>query len=491
MRPMRGKFAAIPSRETEDPTLTITVVTSERRGMSLLAAAITLAATLAQAQPAAQGPPTLNPTQEIAKETPEGPALVAGPTEIRIGGYLGVTGIYRSTAGGGGIGSNFATIPYSDTADGNLSEFRLSAQASRLSIRVNAAPAPDRATLAGYFEMDFNGSVPGTIAVTSNSVGFRLRNAFGEGDFHGRFFVAAGQAYTLMTPAKDHLSIWPSDYELTQAVDTNYVAGMLWGRVPQLRFTYRPSTSFNWAFSIENPEQQIGGVVTLPSCCVGDLSNQYNTGSNGLDVANAMPDIVSRAAFNRGKFLHVDAGGVLRVFRHALKPYDDTVKQAGGGIGVNARMAPATTTILLGQFAYGPGLGRYIGGLVPDVSISADGQIHPIRASSWVAGVERRLTTQASAAIYDSGVHADKSYSVDTNGADIGFGYPGAPNSANKSIHQVTGVFAWQAWRIEGRGSMQWTTQLSWLRRTPWSPGAGPSSADEIMVFSQLRYNLP
>jgi hypothetical protein len=463
------------------------------RVVGVLAASAALTGVLAEAQtPASQGASGMNPTQEIAKETPEGPALVAGPTEIRIGGYLGVTGVYRSTAGGGGIGSNFATIPYGDTADGNLSEFRLSAQASRLSIRVNAAPAPDQAALAGYFEMDFNGSVPGNAAVTSNSVGFRLRNAFGEGHFHGRFLVAAGQAFTLMTPVKGQLSVWPSDYELTQAVDTNYVAGKVWGRVPQVRFTYRPSTSFNWALSIENPEQQIGsGIVTLPSCCASDLAAQYNTGSNGLDVANAMPDILSRVGFNKGKLLHVDAGGVLREFRHSLQPYDATQRHAGGGVSVNARLMPSSTTVVLGEFAYGPGLGRYIGGLAPDVSISADGQIHPIRTGSWVAGVEQQLTAHASAAIYDSGVHSDKSYSVDAGGADIGFGYPGAPNSANKSIHEITGVFAWQAWRIEGRGSMQWTTQLSWVSRTPWSAGSGPSSADTLMVLSQLRYNLP
>jgi hypothetical protein len=93
--------------------------------------------------------------------------------------------------------------------------------------------------------MDFAGSTPGNVAVTSTSVGFRLRNAFGEGQFHNRFLVAAGQGYTLMTASKDQLSIWPSDFDLTQAVDMNYVAGIVWGRTPQVRFTYRPSRGFN------------------------------------------------------------------------------------------------------------------------------------------------------------------------------------------------------------------------------------------------------
>ena len=41
---------------------------------------------------------------------------------------------------------------------------------------------------------------------------------------------------------------------------------MVWERVPQVRFTWRAdSDSFNWAVSVENPEQQIGnGMVTLP-----------------------------------------------------------------------------------------------------------------------------------------------------------------------------------------------------------------------------------
>jgi len=143
-----------------------------------------------------------------------------------------------------------------------------------------------------------------------------------------------------MTPPKNQLSIWPADYELTTAVDLNYVADMVWDRAPQLRFTYRPSPAFNWAVSAENPEQQIGTGVRLPASCTSDLQAQYNVGTNGLSVPNLMPDIVSRVAFN-GAGLHLDAGGVFRVFRHTLKPYDDSFKQAGGGISLNSRLMPS------------------------------------------------------------------------------------------------------------------------------------------------------
>ena len=79
-----------------------------------------------QAQQVPAPPRPANPTQEIAGEKPEGPALEVGPARLRIGGYLGVTGIYRSTNIGGGIGTGFASIPYTDTVQGNVSETRLS-----------------------------------------------------------------------------------------------------------------------------------------------------------------------------------------------------------------------------------------------------------------------------------------------------------------------------------------------------------------------------
>ena len=436
-----------------------------------------------------------NPTQEIAGEQPEGPALAAGPARIRLGGYLGVTGIYRSTNSGGGPGTNFATIPYEDLVQGNVSETRLSAQSSRISLRVDADfPEPETRfrRLSGYFEMDFSGTTPGTVAVTSTSVGFRLRQAFAEVQYGEHFFLAAGQAFTLMTAQKDQLSIWPSDLELSQAIDTNYLAGMIWGRTPQVRLTWRPSSRVNWAVSLENPEQQLGrGLVVLPACCANDIDAQYNTGSDELRVPNLMTDIVTRVAFNPIKPLHVDVGGVVRVFRHTVAPYDDDFKDVGGGASINARYNVTASTRLLMQTGFGSGLGRYIGGLVPDAAFRRDGSIRTVGTTSWVGGVEQKVSPRLSLAGYYSGLDTDATFDLDTDGSYIGFGFPGSSNSNNRKIQEITGTASYQFVRSPDRGSGQLSLQASWLKRDPAWQGNGLPSAKAFLFFAQVRYNLP
>ncbi len=330
------------------------------------------------------------------------------------------------------------------------------------------------------------------MAVTSTSVGLRLRHGFGEAQYGQTFFVAAGQAFTLMTAAKDQLSMWPSDVELSQAVDTNYLAGMIWSRTPQVRLTWRPSTRFNWAVSVENPEQQLGkGLVTLPDCCASDIDAQYNTGADELKAPNLMPDFVTRVAFNPIKSLHVDVGGVMRTFRHTVAPYDDDFKAVGGGASINAGLNVTASTRLLMQTAYGSGLGRYIGGLVPDVAFRRDGSISEIGTTSWVGGVEQKMTPRLSVSGYYSGVNTDDNFDVDTDGGYIGFGYPGASNASNRSVQEITGTSSYQFLKSTDRGSGQFNLQASWLKREPSSQGNGLASASAFMFFAQVRYNLP
>ena len=454
------------------------------------------------ASAAAQTPPApppeqkpLNPTQEVAREQAEGPSLAAGPAKIRIGGYVGLNGVYRSTNSGGGLGTAFASIPYGDTARGHVSETRLSAQASRLSVRVDAdfPEGPRFRRLSGYFEMDFAGSAPGNIAVTTSGAGFRLRLAFAEVQYGDTFFLAAGQAFSLMTAPKDQLSIWPADVELTQAVDLNYVAGMVWNRSPQLRFTWRPSRQFNWAVSVENPEQQLGsGVITLPQCCAADIDAQYNTGADELRAPNLMPDFSTRVTYSPRNAIHIDAGAVLRVLRHTVAPYDEDFKATGGGGSVNIRVNATRSTRIFGQVSVGSGMGRYIGGLVPDAAFRSDGSISLIDTTSWVGAVEQTLTPRVSVAGYYSGVEADRNYLADRDGRFIGFGFPGSSISNNRSIREFTLTAAYQIVRTSNRGSAQFNTQASWLTREPLSiPATGLPSAESFMFLAQVRYNLP
>jgi hypothetical protein len=279
--------------------------------------------------------------------------------------------------------------------------------------------------------------------------------------------------------------------ELTQAIDTNYLAGMTWGRYPQLRVTWRPSKTFNWAVSVENPEQIIGaGLVALPSCCAGDINAQFNTGSSATNVPNPLPDFVSRIAVNGGR-IHVDAGGVLRTFRNSVAPYSDSFRTVGGGGSVNASIRPTTTTRIVLQAAAGSGLGRYVGGLAPDVVFHSDGSIDPLRTTSWVSGVEQRINPRTSVGGYYSGIVAEAAYEHDTGGGYIGFGFPGATDADNRRIDEVTGTLSTLTVSSPNRGSAQVGLQLSWLRREPWSQGSGPSSASAFLFFAQLRYNLP
>lgn len=102
-----------------------------------------------------------------------------------------------------------------------------------------------------------------------------------------------------MTPLRKDILPWPGDVSLTQVIDTNYVAGLVWGRYPQIRFMYRASKQLSLGFSLENPEQQVGSNVTFPSALSSILTTQYNTGSNELKVPNATPDFVFKGSQDR------------------------------------------------------------------------------------------------------------------------------------------------------------------------------------------------
>jgi hypothetical protein len=432
---------------------------------------------------------------EIADVTPDTPALNLGPAKIRLIGYTAFTGLYRTTNSGGNVGTSFASLPFDNTLPGNTSEFRLSAQSTRLALRADADLKSSKA--AGYFEMDFGGAVPGNVAVTSSSYGFRIRHAWFDYS-KGKWELTGGQLFSLMTPVKKDILPWPGDVSITQVIDQNYVAGLVWGRYPQLRVVYRYSDAASFGFSVENPEQQVGSGVVFPTLLAPTLETQYNVGTNGLGVPNAAPDFVIKGSFDGklgGHAAHLDLGGVMRVFRN-YTPYQGNGVSShnyafGDGGNVNATFEVATGYRLVVNAFAGSGAGRYIGGLVPDVIVRANGNISPIKAYSWVSGFEIAPNKLTGLYVYYSGVYGQKNVALDTNGNFIGWGYPGASNVADRYIQEFTPGFSRTFWRHENLGSVQLGIQYAYLFLHPWVEGTGPSAAHSSMVLGQVRYNIP
>lgn len=433
---------------------------------------------------------------EIADVTPTTPALDLGPAKIRLIGYAALSNIYRSTNSGGNVATSFGSLPFDNTVAGNTSEFRFSAQNTRLALRTDADLKSSK--LAAYFEVDFLGQVPGNVAAAAPSnYGLRLRHAWFDVQ-KGKWEITGGQLFSLITPLKNTISPWPGDVSITQVVDQTFVAGLVWGRSPQIRVVYHYSDAMSLGLSAENPEQQVGSSVLFPGALSSTLVTQYNVGSNGLAVPNAIPDFLVKASFDgklAGHTAHVDVGGVMREFRN-YAPFEGNSVSGhnyafGGGGNINASFDIATGYRLVVDAFASSGAGRYIGGLVPDAIVRANGDISPIKSYSWVSGLEIAPNSRTGLYLYYSGLYGQKNVSVDADGSFIGWGYPGASNAADRTIQEISPGFSHTFWKQENLGSVQLGVQYAYVVSHPWVTGTGPSNAHTHMVLGQIRYNLP
>ena len=431
---------------------------------------------------------------EIADVTPTTPALQLGPAKIRLIGYPALTTVWRSTNNGGNVATNFNNIPFNNTVPGTTSEFRLSAQSTRLAIRVDADLKSSYT--AGYFEMDFVGAPVGGNLVTQSGYPFRIRQAWF--DFkRDKWEITGGQLWSLMTPNKEDILPWPGDVAVTQVIDLNFVPGLVFSRYPQFRLVYHRSQKAAFGFSLENPEQQVSNSVVFPSALSSTLGTQYNTGTSGLNVPNMTPDFVIKGSFDNrlpgDRAIHFDVGTVMRSFRS----WDGSSASGkdyafGWGVGANSNVeVKKGVRWVLDGFA-SDGAGRYIGGLAPDVIVRANGDISPIHSYSWVSGFEIAPNKATGLYFYSSGLYAQKNATLNSNGTCcVGFGYPGASNAADRLIEEATGGYSRVVWKYENLGSVQWGLQYAHAWVYPWAAGNGPNSAHANIVFGQVRYNLP
>ena len=459
------------------------------------ASAVPASATVAAASPASP------PASPQANAPPESPLqLRVGTAYITPVGFMDFTGVFRNHTGGSGIGTNFAGIPYGPVFQNNLSEARFSMQNSRVGFRVDAMVKG--AHVIGYLESDFLGNNPGNVAVSSNSNTLRSR-LYWVDVRKGAWEVLGGQTWSLITPGRTGISPLPGDLFYSQDIDVNYQAGLVWGRIPELRFVYHASPKAALALALDSSTQYVGGSaggpqITLPAALAANTayslsatSSEFNNGNNQLNDTTVAPDVIVKLALDPVSRFHFEVGGVERQFK-LFNPITFTKYSATGGGGfVNLNVGLFKGFRLLTNNYYNDGGGRYIFGQVPDIVVRADGSPSPIHSASTVSGFEY---TKGNSFFYGyyGGIYVLQDVVIDTTGKLVGYGYVGGPSSQNRVIHEGTLGFNQTMWKDARYGALNLMGQYSYLTRDPWAVAAGaPQQALTNMVFLNLRYTLP
>lgn len=430
----------------------------------------------------------------LAAQSPLG--FSVGSLQFTPGGFLDFTSVFRSTDVGSGIGTNFAAIPYNDTIAGRLTEFRESAQNSRLTLKVTGQRGATE--VLGYVETDFLGNQPSNAAVSSNSATMRLRVYFVDLR-RGRWEVLAGQDWGFLTPNRNGLSPMPADIFYTLDQDSNYQVGLTWTRQPQFRLIYHATPNLAAGISIEQSEPYIGGSAgaaqaALPGGPGGVYGAQVDNGSSNFSAPGFTPDIIGKIAWDRRvgtRALHLEAAGLYSEFRMLTPATNLTAHAAGGGLGGSANFALTPALRLVASGLVGDGAGRYFFGTMPDIVVRQTGAPSPVRASGGVAGLEWTLDPGYTLLGYYGRVAAGADFDLH-GAAPVGYGFPGSPTSMNRTIEEYTAGAVHTWWKSAQYGTLQLILQASYVARRPFA-GSVPaaSGAHAGMGYADLRFTLP
>src|SRR5882724_11563956 len=91
---------------------------------------------------------------EKPKESPL--SFRIGGTDFTPGGFVDFTSVFRSTNTQSVVSTSFGAIPFANSANAHLTEFRATGQYSRINLKVAGKYGANNVT--GYIETDFNGN---------------------------------------------------------------------------------------------------------------------------------------------------------------------------------------------------------------------------------------------------------------------------------------------------------------------------------------------
>jgi hypothetical protein len=440
------------------------------------------------------------------------PAEESAPTTIKVGdavltpgGFVDFENIYRTTNTQSNIATNFAGIPFSNTALGSVSEFRTTAQFSRLNFKIE--DTYKGTDFMGYVEGDFSGNSAPGVYQSVNGLTNRLRLYFGYAR-HGKWVIVGGQTWSWLTPNRDGLGPIPSDLAITYNEDQNLGVGVPYTRAAELRVGYHPTEHWAIGVGIENSNPYIGAYVALPSqfTSIGtQFDNNANAGAAGL-----MPDILAKTTYDTNfgaRHFHAELTGLLTGAHASVEPLGSnnfrmhSAFGGGGQFATNYDLIPNKLVVLANVF-WSDGGAHYLVGTGPELVVrpnpaGTDVNLSMLHAGAGSAGLEWRASAKEAFAVYYGADYYGRDFFADTTntthpGTIIGYGGPGSPNTNNRAIQQATFDWLLTFWKSQRFGALQYYTQYSYLTRSPWFVPAGdPKNAHLSMVYAGIRYVLP
>ncbi len=452
-----------------------------------------------------QKPPTQQ-AQQTAKpqETPLGSFRI-GDAVLNLGGFVDIENIFRTTNTQSNIATSLGSFPYNNSPQGNVSEFRTTAQFSRLSVAVTDTFNGNQVT--GYVEGDFSGNDAPGVYQSVNQHTNRLRLYFADLK-RGKWEFLGGQTWSWLTPNRTGIGPTPSDLALTYNEDQNLGVGVPYTRAAEFRVAYHPNEHWAMGVGIEDPNQFIGSYVALPAAFSAMVGAQFDNGSQ-IGAANPFPDVLSKITYDQdfsGRHFHAEVTGLFTGAHASVKPVGEdffrkhTAVGGGGQIAANYELRPKL--LLLGNAFGSDGGAHYLVATGPELVVrpnpaGTDINLSMVHAGAGSIGVEWIASEKEAFAAYYAADYYGRNFFPDTTNASqpgtiIGYGGPGSPNTNNRAIQQATFDWLQTFWKHQRYGALQSYIQYSYLTRAPWyvAPDA-PKNAHLSMVYFGFRYVLP
>ncbi|MDB6044596.1 MAG: hypothetical protein JWM63_3147 [Gammaproteobacteria bacterium] len=324
------------------------------------------------------------------------PSFNAGPVKVTLGGFVELMGISRSRNEAADWASNFNTgIPYPNSHNYDLSEFRLTERQSRISALAQG-PADARFATEAYVETDFGGSTTNGNNNQSGSFAPRVRHFYADYQSltHG-WYLLFGQNWSLVTAEKT--GMMPRQENIPLTIDGQYVPGFDWLRVSQVRLVKNFGHKLAVGLSAENPAAQVSAGTTAAAASNLNSNSYYNTAGASNAFASTtnlttdyLPDVVAKVAFDPG-WGHYEILGLSRWFRSRYTAIGAQTNRVTHGYGVGGSLLLPLVPKLLdfqASFLTGTGVGRYGSSGEPDVTINpANGTLAPLHGYHALGGL--------------------------------------------------------------------------------------------------------